>query len=61
MAGSLCRNIVLFTVRTSCAVFAAQFADKQAFELLHLGIQLCDLFCKHAFLLLKLQILVNLR
>ena len=51
----------MFTVRAGRAVFTIQFADKQAFELLHLRIQLCDLFCKHAFLLLKLQILVDLR
>ena len=51
----------MFTIRTSCTVFAVQLADKQAFELLHLRIQLCDLFCKRVFLLLKLQILVDLR
>ena len=51
----------MFTVRAGRAVFTIQFADKQAFELLHLRIQLCDLFCKRVFLLLKLQILVDLR
>ena len=51
----------MFTVHADCAVFAVQLADKQAFELLHLRVQLCDLLCKRVFLLLKLQILVDLR
>ena len=59
--GVVGNDIVLFTVRTSCAVFAVQLADQQTLELLHLHVQLCDLLCKHAFLLLKLQILMNLR
>ena len=51
----------MFTVHADCAVFAVQLADQQTLELLHLRVQLCDLLCKRVFLLLKLQILVDLR
>ena len=51
----------MFPVRAGCAIFAIQFADQQTLELLHLRIQLCDLFCKCVLLLLKLQILMDLR
>ena len=37
--GIVGNNVALFTVCAGCAVFAVQFADKQSFELLHLGIQ----------------------
>ena len=51
----------MVTVRAGRAVFTIQFADKQTLELLHLRVQLRDLFCQRVFLLLKLQILVDLR